>query len=154
MDNQEKEEELSPEESLKVISKMLDKVKDDALWKIAKKRSSFKLSLSVYVIINLMLVGLWYFTSGVNSYFWPAWPMFGWGLGIAFQYFDAYLGTGPFSEEREFEKMKRKQNKDSPGQLYQINKNFKFFTNKNQLYANTGTKRRCSLENSKKESRL
>ena len=88
---------------------MLDKVQDDTLWKIAKKRSAFKMSVAVFLIINAFLVGLWYFTSGPGSYFWPAWPMFAWGMGLAFSFFDAYLSTGPFSEEREFEKIKKKQ---------------------------------------------
>jgi hypothetical protein len=108
MNTEQTEEELSPQESLKLIGKMLDKVQDDALWKIAKKRSTFKLSFTIYVVINIFLVGLWYYSTGINSYFWPAWPMLGWGLGIIFQYFDAYHGSGLFSEEKEFEKMKRK----------------------------------------------
>ncbi len=108
MDDQQKEEELSPQESLKLIAKMLDKVQDDALWKIAKKRSAFKLSVAIYFVINALLVGIWFYTTGMQSYFWPAWPMLGWGVGIIFQYFDAYLNTGAFSEEREFEKLKKK----------------------------------------------
>jgi len=110
MDDQQHEDELSPQDSLKLITKMLDKVQDDALWKVAKKRSSFKISLVIYFVINGFLVGLWYFTTGVHSYFWPAWPMLGWGMGIIFQYIDAYMNTGVFSEEREFEKMKRWKN--------------------------------------------
>jgi hypothetical protein len=110
MRTEQNDEELSPQESLKLISKMLDKVQDDALMKVAKKRSAFKLSLAVYCIINIFLIGLWYFTTGIKSYFWPAWPMLGWGMGIVFQYIDAYLSSsnGAFSEEREFEKMKKK----------------------------------------------
>jgi hypothetical protein len=108
MESNQNEEELSPQESLKLITKMLDKVQDDELWKIAKKRSTFKVSVGVYLIINAFLVGLWYYTTGTHAYFWPAWPMLGWGLGIVFQYFDAYLSTGIFSEEKEFEKLKRK----------------------------------------------
>jgi hypothetical protein len=108
MDTKQPEEEFSPQESLKLITKMMDKVQDDALWKVAKKRSAFKLSLVVYILINTFLVGLWYFTTGIHSYFWPAWPMLGWGVGITFQYVDAYMTNGLFSEEREFEKLKSK----------------------------------------------
>ncbi len=107
MDN-EQNEDLSPHESLKLISKMMDKVQDDALWKIAKKRSTFKLTLVIYFLINVMLVGLWYFTTGPHSYFWPAWPMLGWGFGVAFQFVDAYISHGIFSEDKEFEKLKKK----------------------------------------------
>lgn len=112
MDNEKNEEEMSPQESLKLIGKMMDKVQDEALWKIAKKRSAFKLILIIYIVINTFLVGLWYFTTGVHSYFWPAWPMLGWGFGLVFQFVDAYMTHGIFSEEKEFEKLKRKAKQD------------------------------------------
>ena len=108
MDNQHNEEELTPQQSLKLISKILDKVQDDQLRKIAKKRANFKLQLAGSIVTNGFLVGLWYFTTGPHSYFWPAWPMLGWGIGIIFSYFDAYLTSSIFSEEKEFEKLKRK----------------------------------------------
>jgi hypothetical protein len=108
MDNQLNEEELTPQESLKLITKMLDKVQDDALMKVAKKRSTFKITFTIYIVINAFLIGLWFFTTGSRSYFWPAWPMLGWGLGIVFQGVDAYMTNGFFSEEKEFEKLKRK----------------------------------------------
>lgn len=102
------EEELSPQESLKLIGKMMDKVQDEALWKIAKKRSAFKLVLIIYLVINGFLVGLWYFTTGPQSYFWPAWCMLGWGFGLIFQFIDAYVTNGIFSEDKEFEKLKKR----------------------------------------------
>jgi|SRR5580658_6974082 hypothetical protein len=107
-DNQQSEEELTPQESMKLITKMLEKVQDDALWKVAKKRSAFKVSFAAYVLTNGFLIGVWYFTTGPHNYFWPAWPMVGWGFGIGFQYVDAYLGSGAFSEEREYGKLKKK----------------------------------------------
>jgi len=108
MSDEKNEEEFSPHESLKLIGKMMDKVQDDALWKVAKKRSAFKLSVIIYIVINAFLVGLWYFTTGPHFYFWPAWPMMGWGFGIIFQFVDAYMTNGLFSEDKEFEKLKRK----------------------------------------------
>ncbi|HVX51589.1 MAG TPA: 2TM domain-containing protein [Chitinophagaceae bacterium] len=108
MDNEKNEEGMSPQESLRLIGQMMDKVQDDALWKIAKKRSLFKTSVIIYLVINGFLVGLWYFTTGVHSYFWPAWPMLGWGLGLVFQFLDAYMTNGVFSEEKEFERLKQK----------------------------------------------
>ncbi len=111
-DIKQNEEEMTPQESLKLIGKVLNKVQDDNLWKVAKKRSAFKVSATIYLGINAFLVGLWYITTGPNSYFWPMWPMAGWGLGILFQFVDAYLGNGVFSEEKEFEKLKKKSNKN------------------------------------------
>ena len=82
---------------------------DDVLWKIAKKRASFKWSLTSYIIVNTFLVGVWYFTSGRYSYFWPIWPMLGWGIGVAMHYFDAYHGNNVFSVQKEYDKLKNKQ---------------------------------------------
>jgi|HubBroStandDraft_1064217.scaffolds.fasta_scaffold950485_2 hypothetical protein len=81
--------------------------RDEVLWKLAKKRSSFKLSVAAYVVMNAFLTGIWYFTTGVDSYFWPAWCMLGWGIGVVFQFIDAYMTNGFFSEEKEYEKLKR-----------------------------------------------
>jgi len=80
--------------------------KDDLLWRQAKKRASFKWSLATYFFVNTFLVAVWFFSSGYDSYFWPIWPMLGWGIGIAFQYFEAYHGSKMFSAEQEYEKLK------------------------------------------------
>ena len=36
--------------------------KDPILWEIARKRASFKTHAITYVIVNLFLWGIWYFT--------------------------------------------------------------------------------------------
>jgi hypothetical protein len=81
--------------------------KDDMLWKLAKRRASFKYSLAVYIVINTVLIITWFFTSRDNYYFWPAWSVFGWGIGILFQYLNAYHGGSIYSAESEYEKLKR-----------------------------------------------
>ncbi|WP_207492144.1 2TM domain-containing protein [Aridibaculum aurantiacum] len=85
--------------------------RDDVLWQMAKRRAGFKYSLLAYIFVNLFLIATWYFTSGSHSYFWPVWPMLGWGIGLAFQYFGAYHGDNVFSAEKEYEKMKRSNEK-------------------------------------------
>jgi hypothetical protein len=35
----------------------------------------------VYVLVNALLVAIWAVTS-FGNYFWPMWPMLGWGLGL------------------------------------------------------------------------
>ena len=82
-------------------------LKDDALWQLAKKRAAFKMSLVVYIFVNLFLMSVWYFASGTGSYFWPVWPILGWGLGIVLQYFDAFYGNRIFSASQEYEKLKK-----------------------------------------------
>lgn len=83
--------------------------KDERLWRIAKKRVAFKHSFLAYFIVDAFLVAVWYFSSGWGSYFWPKWPMIGWGLGLVFQYFEAYHEGIIFSADDEYEKMKRNQ---------------------------------------------
>jgi len=88
-----------------------DKERDEQLWRIARKRANFRRSLFVYVVINAFLWAIWWFTTGRFSghwgYPWPIWVMLGWGIGIAFQYFDAYQGSKQELEQQEYEKLKR-----------------------------------------------
>lgn len=83
--------------------------RDEQLWKLAKKRAAFRQSLMVYVVINAFLVGVWYFSSGPKSYFWPIWVMLGWGIGIVFQYLAAYRQDNFFSAAEEYDKLKNQQ---------------------------------------------
>ncbi|MBK5286107.1 MAG: 2TM domain-containing protein [Bacteroidia bacterium] len=91
--------------------------KDENLWRIAKKRASFKRHLFSYVVINLFLYAIWYFTHGYNDevhgFPWPVWVTLGWGIGIAFNYYEAYHSYRDTSVEREYEKLKREQQNKS-----------------------------------------
>lgn len=85
--------------------------KDPALWDIARKRAAFKTSLITYLIVNLFLWVLWYFTAGRHYHGgipWPVWPSLGWGVGLLFQYFGAYVYPEANSAEREYEKLKNR----------------------------------------------
>ena len=85
--------------------------RDEALWAIAKKRANFKKSFLTYVIINIFLWCIWFFDNedyGNSRYTWP-WPLWvtlGWGIGIAFQYREAYLTSGSNSVQKEYDKLK------------------------------------------------
>lgn len=83
--------------------------RDEELWQVAKARARFKWSAMGYLLVNAFLVAIWFITSGPFSYFWPIWPMMGWGIGIAFQYFHAFHGNEISSTESEFEKLKRQE---------------------------------------------
>ena len=88
--------------------------RDERLWLMAKKRAGFKRHLYTYIIMNAFFWALWLVTgwrhdhSG-SSIPWPVWPMLGWGIGLAFNYFDAYHKAGNSLEEQEYEKLKKKQ---------------------------------------------
>jgi hypothetical protein len=88
--------------------------KDPHLWQIAQKRASFKSHLATYVVVNALLWFFW-FSSGSNSFTrggvpWPVWPMAGWGIGLIFNYINAYVQTGDMVE-REYEKLKKENSK-------------------------------------------
>lgn len=53
--------------------------------KSLKRKQEFRQHLVSYVIVNGFLVALWAITS--RGYFWPVWPMLGWGIGLAFHAF-------------------------------------------------------------------
>ena len=88
--------------------------KDPALWIIASKRARFKKSFTVYVIVNIFLWALWFVTNDDHNFSrhhfpWPLWATLGWGLGMAFQYADAYMNGSSNSVEKEYEKLKNNQ---------------------------------------------
>lgn len=83
--------------------------KDEQLWQLAKKRAAFRTSLYSYIVINLFLIAIWYFSSGPHSHFWPIWGMLGWGFGLGMQYFSAYGSNRGDRTEEEYEKLKRQQ---------------------------------------------
>lgn len=82
--------------------------KDPQLWYIARKQASFKSHLVTYLIVNAGLWVIWYFTGGLtygSRILWPAWSMFGWGIGIVSHYVSAYMTTGRNSVEDEYNKL-------------------------------------------------
>ena len=49
----------------------------------------------VYLVVNAFLVGVWWFTGA--DYFWPAWVIGGWGIGLALNAWDV-LFRRPITE--------------------------------------------------------
>ena len=73
---------------------------DQRQWAINRIRvkQAFWLHLTVYLLVNALLVFIWWVTSG--DYFWPMWPMLGWGIAVAAHAVGAFAGTSQISEER------------------------------------------------------
>lgn len=81
---------------------------EERMWKMAERRVAFKRHLFVYIVINLMLIALWYFTSykdGDTAGYWFIWPLMGWGIGVMFNYWGAYHDDQG-SVDREYQKIK------------------------------------------------
>lgn len=60
--------------------------------------------LFVYVAVNALLVVVWATTNN-GGYFWPIWPMAGWGIGLVMYAFETF--RRPIDEaaiRREIEK--------------------------------------------------
>ena len=68
-----------------------DEGRQAAIQSLRRKRG-FRGHLAAYVIVNGLFVLLW-FVLGVTAgawFFWPIFPMAGWGIGLAFNAVSAY----------------------------------------------------------------
>ncbi|HEX7363767.1 MAG TPA: 2TM domain-containing protein [Dehalococcoidia bacterium] len=93
---------------------MPKKMTDDEIREIATKRvrarRGFFWHVIVYVVVNLFLIGIWYFTG--KGYFWPGWVLGGWGIGLIFNAIAAFGRDDIWSEreavDKEVEKIKKR----------------------------------------------
>jgi uncharacterized membrane protein len=73
---------------------MLCRMSDEELRKAARKnlkaRNDFKVMLSIFIVVALILVAVWFFSTGGTGYFWPVWPIFGLTIAAVFAGLDAY----------------------------------------------------------------
>lgn len=76
----------------------------EAAIKRLKKKRDFKAHVFAYVVINAFLVGVWALTGA--GFFWPAFVLVGWGVGLVFNAWDVYARQDISEEEirREMEK--------------------------------------------------
>jgi hypothetical protein len=79
----------------------------------AEKRLKDKRELGAhvlaYVLVNGFLVVLWAMTTGPTGFFWPVFPILGWGIGLAFHVWEV-VSPEP-SEEKiraEMERLRRR----------------------------------------------
>ncbi len=69
-----------------------------------EKRRDFTAHAVTYVLVNAMLIGIWAISGG--GYFWPAWVLLGWGVGLALNVWDVFFRR-PITEadiQREIER--------------------------------------------------
>src|SRR4029453_18125947 len=53
-----------------------------------KKKTDLKAHLFVYIVVNAFLVAIWAITGA--EFFWPFFPILGWGIGVVFNVWDVY----------------------------------------------------------------
>ena len=89
------------------------KMTDDEIRKLAtrrvRERRGFYAHLTAFILVNLMLVAIWYFTGA--GYFWPMWVMLFWGIGLVFNAVSVFargdIGSERTAIEKEIEKIKK-----------------------------------------------
>ena len=69
-----------------------------------KKKREFYQHLLAYVLVNTFLVAIWALSSG--GFFWPVFPILGWGIGLAFHAWDTFSRPA-FSEDKIRREMDR-----------------------------------------------
>lgn len=65
----------------------LDARREAAVKRVKAKRD-FRNHLAVYVVVNTLLVIIWAASGG--GYFWPIWPLGGWGVGLVLNAWTVY----------------------------------------------------------------
>jgi hypothetical protein len=80
-----------------------------------KKRTEFRGHVLAYVLVNGLHLGIWAVVWTVTGFgfFWPIFPAIGWGIGLAFHWWDVYRrddrSQGPTEEQirREMDALQR-----------------------------------------------
>jgi hypothetical protein len=86
---------MSPAEEQELRERALKHLKD---------KRDLKAHLLAYVAFNLLFVAIW-FAAGAG-FFWPIFPIAGWGIGIAFHVYDVVSPEpGPRDVEAEMRRM-------------------------------------------------
>lgn len=67
-----------------------------AALKRLSERRDFGSNIVAYVVVNLALVAIWYFTG--RGYFWPVWILGCWGIGLVLHAWSIW-GRRPITEE-------------------------------------------------------
>ena len=87
---------------------------DVELRRLAIRRADMKLAfrshLLAYVVVNAGLVAIYVMTGDFGDYFWPIWPMLGWGIGLGAHAASVYMnGEGMRDRliEEELEKLRK-----------------------------------------------
>lgn len=88
-----------------------DAIREEARKRVKAKRDFFAM-IAIFIVVTIVLIIIWFLTSGPDSYFWPAWPILGFAIATIFTALDAWGLTRRFVTEAdvdaEIERMNRK----------------------------------------------
>ena len=70
-----------------------------------KTKGEFKAHLLAYVLVNALLIVIWAMSGA--GFFWPIFPLLGWGIGITFHAWDVF-GSRPSEDKirREMDRLR------------------------------------------------
>ena len=71
-----------------------------------EERREFWTHVVTYVVVNAFMIGIWAFTGA--GYFWPAWVLLGWGIGLALHAWKLF-GEKPITEADIEAEMRRQE---------------------------------------------
>ena len=71
-----------------------------------RKRRDFGAHCVAYIVVNAVVVAIWLITGG--GYFWPAWLMLAWGMGLVLNAYDVFFRRPVTKQdiEREMDRMR------------------------------------------------
>jgi 2TM domain len=69
-----------------------------------RKKRDLQAHLIAYLLVNAFLNAIWLLTNA-GGFYWPMFPLFGWGIGVAFHVWDVYAPAEP-AESRIQREMK------------------------------------------------
>ena len=73
-----------------------DDARQQAIHRLGQKRA-YRRQVQQYLLVNAILIAVWAATG--RGYFWPIWPIFGWGVGLVIQGWKLSHPLRPFSED-------------------------------------------------------
>jgi len=94
------------EEAKRTMKMTEEQIYEEAKKRVEEKRG-FYTHLVIYIVVNIMLVLIWWFTIGYDDGFpWFVFPLGGWGIGLLFHFlgvffFDRKLSSAAIEKEAE-----------------------------------------------------
>jgi hypothetical protein len=79
----------------------------EAAVKQLRKKRDLQAHVLAYVMVNLLLNGVWLLTSP-GGFYWPVFPLLGWGIGLAFNVWDVYAPSPTEGQiQKEMQRLNR-----------------------------------------------
>ena len=88
---------------MSTVDTRTEQLRQEAVTRL-QKRSDFWMHFTAYLAFNAVLVITW-FVMNPDGFFWPIFPLLGWGIGVLFHALDVF--RRPPSEDRIRHEMQR-----------------------------------------------